>query len=244
MPDAVDTPEGENTPPTAESRTSAVPHDTDISSAKVQNADGGDTPVTLVLQSDWCGLFYLLNVAARIGLQEMLWRIGLSEGDALAAMLRLLAGEGDPAPEILSPNYPRPAAVIPALQDWAQRELEADIAAAMHAIDPGGQVAARADTIEAVLRDTADWQLAARGAAVLLAATERSIGRKLDGDARALAFGLPGRIVIEEDRITVYQSVDAIDIDFRRAGLDADPGWLAWLKRDLVFVFTDVEVAP
>jgi len=39
----------------------------------------------------------------------------------------------------------------------------------------------------------------------------------------------------------VIQPVEAIDIDQRRAGLDADPGWLPWLGKTLSFRFVGGE---
>ena len=43
--------------------------------------------------------------------------------------------------------------------------------------------------------------------------------------------------ILKPKGIEVVQPLDAIDIGMRKAGLDANPGWLAWLGKRLDFVF-------
>jgi hypothetical protein len=38
-----------------------------------------------------------------------------------------------------------------------------------------------------------------------------------------------GRVFAERGWIDIELSLDEVDIDVRRAGLDVDPGWVAWL---------------
>jgi hypothetical protein len=39
----------------------------------------------------------------------------------------------------------------------------------------------------------------------------------------------PGRVIAERSWIDVELSLDEVDVDVRRAGLDVDPGWVGWL---------------
>jgi hypothetical protein len=51
----------------------------------------------------------------------------------------------------------------------------------------------------------------------------------------------PARIRIGPERMDVILSVDDLNFDARRAGLDRDPGWLPWLRRTVRFVFVERE---
>ncbi len=57
-------------------------------------------------------------------------------------------------------------------------------------------------------------------------------------------FAGHGTIAVDADTIRVVQPMDAINIALRRAGLDANPGWLPWLGKRLVFVFVDPDAWP
>jgi hypothetical protein len=51
-----------------------------------------------------------------------------------------------------------------------------------------------------------------------------------------------GRVRVTSDRMEVILRAAAVDLDLRRAALDADPGWLPWLLRSVRFVFEGLEV--
>lgn len=67
------------------------------------------------------------------------------------------------------------------------------------------------------------------------------------GCAAALVYARAGdvplaaraRIHDEGDRRIVTMAIDAIHIALRRAGLDRDPGWVAWLQRHVAIVFEE-----
>jgi hypothetical protein len=51
------------------------------------------------------------------------------------------------------------------------------------------------------------------------------------------AFFVEGRIGAAGDEVTLILSQAAINIDFRRAGLDINPGYLAWLDKTARIVY-------
>lgn len=71
---------------------------------------------------------------------------------------------------------------------------------------------------------------AARAGAPPLATVEAFVARYL---ARH------GRVRISPERMDVIFDANDVDLDVRRAGLDRDPGWLAWLKRSVHFIFEE-----
>jgi hypothetical protein len=50
------------------------------------------------------------------------------------------------------------------------------------------------------------------------------------------------RVRVTSDRMDVFLKAAAIDLDLRRAALDADPGWLPWQRRSVRVVFEGLEV--
>lgn len=50
-------------------------------------------------------------------------------------------------------------------------------------------------------------------------------------------FTIPTRVIRGTTTMEVRLPLEHIDLDVRRAGLDADPGWIPWLERrvDLIF---------
>ena len=192
----------------------------------------------LVVQSNWCGLLYLVNIAQRISMPEIFWRVGVSEGDALREALMAISGEADTATDCLSPSFPNTPEPIPPQPDWARQELNTELEARMSA-----ETTRRAAAIVSSLQTEPGWELASSGASALLALAEEALGQTLDQDDWNRIFGLPGRIVVDEAEITVFQEIDAIDLEVRRAGLDANPGWLPWLDKTLTFVFLEDEAA-
>ena len=85
------------------------------------------------------------------------------------------------------------------------------------------------------------WDLAAWGAALHLVVAEHALGRSIAPGEVARQFAGLGRIVVDSAVICVVQPMAAIDIDLRRAGLDANSGWLPWLQKRLEFRFVDPE---
>jgi hypothetical protein len=202
----------------------------------------GPAPVAS-FESGWCGALYLLNVTLKLELPERLWQIGVDEGAVLAAMLaRVIGTRADPAANVVASSFPAEPAPQPALPEWARAELvDGALGAAvrLRAVSDADAFAGRVAALEAELADGAGFDLAAWGAALHLAVAEALLGATLDREALAARFARPGRIEVDDEEIRVVQPLGAIDIDTRRAALDADPGWLAWRKRKLVFRFAD-----
>ena len=200
-------------------------------------------------RSRWCGLLYLVNIAQRVELPERLWQVGINEGDALAAMLARLAGHGDalaePALRLLSRAFPEAPAPLPPLPDWARDELVSGMARAVVRWPAlrgrGVELQARVAELQAWYGDGAAFDLAAWGAAWHQAVAEALLDERLAPAELAARFAGSGAIECEGELLRVVQPMQAIDIDLRRTGLDADPGWLAWLGKRLVFVFDDAE---
>jgi hypothetical protein len=190
-----------------------------------------------ILDSQWCGLLYLVNLSLRLGLPERLWQIGVEEGAALAAMLGRLGDPDDPAARVLVPGFPRPPDPVPIPADWAWHELSAGLLPR----PAWGMAEDRVPAFDAALRGEGPLSLASWGAGVHLAACEHLLGRALSQETSRALWRHPGQIVLTDEAVTVIQPVDAIDIDLRRAGLDADPGWLPWLGKTLGFQFVSRE---
>lgn len=195
--------------------------------------------------SDWCGLAYLLPIAIRAELPETLWQAGLDEGAAFCHALALIAGGGDdPSTRILSRRFPEAPPTLSRVADWAREEVATT--ALDRAVALGEDRAVLAERIalfHACLSVDDGSDLAAWLAAYLLAIFESSIDHVVEPGAYNLYFARPGRIEIEDDVIRIVQPLETIDIDIRRAGLDGDPGWLAWIGKRLVFVFESEEEA-
>jgi hypothetical protein len=60
--------------------------------------------------------------------------------------------------------------------------------------------------------------------------------RETAGDLLAY-FRIPATIGMDAETLDVMMPIDRIDLDVRRAGLDADPGWIPWLRRRVRFEF-------
>lgn len=188
------------------------------------------------LESRWCPLLGLLNLSFRLELPERLWKVGLDEGDALAAIFaRLIGGDDDPAARVLSARFPEPARPLGRLAAWARRDLTEgcrEAAAELAGLDLGSRAAAIAAWYGDGDRDLGAW-----GAGLHLALAEVCLGREIAPGAMAGLFGGVGRIVVDAGTIRVIQPMEAVDIEKRLAGLDLNPGWLAWLRKRLDFVF-------
>ncbi len=208
------------------------------------------TDAIRVLASRWCGLPVLLNLSLRLELPERLWQIGVDEGDALAAMLARLAGADDavldePAARLVSRAFPRRPAAVPPPPAWACDELAGGVAQAL-ARWPAlrgqhGALRERVTELQAWHGRGAGFDLAAWGAAWHQALAEALLDERLTPAALQARLGGAGQVVCDGDTLRVVQPLAAIDIGLRRAGLDADPGWLPWLDKRLLFVFEGPE---
>jgi hypothetical protein len=72
--------------------------------------------------------------------------------------------------------------------------------------------------------------IAARAGAAAFDTAEAFVARYLARD---------GRVRIGAERMDVIIGAAAVDFELRRAGLDRDPGWLAWLARTVRFSFEE-----
>lgn len=187
--------------------------------------------------TSWGGLVYLVTLAVRLGMPEALWRIGVPEGAALAAMLAEISGSGnDPLLALMVPLQPDAPALPGVIPDWAKAEFCKTMAQAARDLtgrDPGDRIRIGRDPIE---RDGV-WNLSEWGASLLFAALEDLIGRPLAAGVPPAFLAIEGRVESGPDLICVRLPLAAIDLDVRRAGLDANPGLLPWLDKRLVIAF-------
>lgn len=236
-------------PPVADRKTTPAPAMPDSGrETTAQTGPSREAPDELVadvdeeplydLESRWCPLLGLVNLSLRLELPERLWKVGLDEGAALAAMFARLAGGGDdPAVRVLTPRFPEPARPPEALPGWARDELTQgcrEAAAELAGADLGPRI-----TALAAWYGDGGWDLGAWGAALHLALAEARLGREIAPGALADVFGGAGRIVVDAETIRVIQPMEAIDIDKRLAGLDQNPGWLEWVRKRLELVFEE-----
>lgn len=188
--------------------------------------------------TQWGPLLYLLNISLKLELPERLWRVGIDEGLALSAMLARLSGTADdPASGVLRADFPNPPAALPNLPEWARRELveQTHADAERRALAPG--LIARIDQLRGWYAADTSWALPDWGAALHLAVVEDLLETRIGPAGLAERFGQRGRIAVTEEEIRLELPMSAVDMDLRRAGLDADPGWLPWLDKRLVFHF-------
>ncbi|SNR51296.1 hypothetical protein EYF88_10900 [Paracoccus sediminis] len=197
----------------------------------------GAQPPSNLIPTRWGGLVYLVTLAVRLGMPEALWRIGVSEGEALSAMLATISkAPDDPVSAVLAPEFPRPPAPLGPVPDWARRDFCAAIATAARDLT-GTDLSARIETFQAALAEDCSWHLPEWGAAVLVATLAEMIDRPLDAGALAGLLGIAGEIGIGARLVRVRLPSDAIDFDIRRTGLDANPGFLPWLDKRLEIEF-------
>ena len=52
-------------------------------------------------------------------------------------------------------------------------------------------------------------------------------------------LAIQATVLLPAERLVVVMPMAAVDLDVRRAGLDRNPGWAAWLKRRVELVFED-----
>jgi len=54
-------------------------------------------------------------------------------------------------------------------------------------------------------------------------------------------FRVPALVAMTPGTLDVRMSMDVVNLDVRRAGLDIDPGWIPWLNRRVTFTFEDTD---
>jgi hypothetical protein len=65
---------------------------------------------------------------------------------------------------------------------------------------------------------------------------------RLEADPNAIVrdyLEVPARLVSDRSTLTVQIPMDRINLMIRRAGLDADPGWVPWLERRVAFEYVE-----
>ena len=215
---------------------SSAPAETEVSTDSVEIET---EPWLSSYPSNWCALGYLLQIALKAELPEALWQVGVDEGAVLCKAFTTIAGtDADPATRILSRSFPEEPPTIGRVPDWARDEVTASALdrVAASGIDRAG-LSSRVAVFDAVLSVDGQTDIATWVAALLLATFEATTAIPLSPGQLDLSFARDGRIECEGDVIRIVQPLDAIDIAIRRAGLDADPGWLPWLEKRVTFVF-------
>jgi hypothetical protein len=109
-------------------------------------------------------------------------------------------------------------------------------AVAFAGLDPGQQLPWVADTQPSKLEMLAIDEVARRWASATAAALGRTDGNPIDV-ITDVAVRRPGMISYSPGWIEARMSVDQIDLDVRRAGLDLDPWWVPWLGTVVRYVY-------
>lgn len=203
----------------------------------------------LTFASSWCGLAYLLRIALLCELPERLWQIGVDEGAVLARALGKVAGEPDPVWLMLSAHFPDPPKAIGHVPGWALDELrEGALAAGLRLLsNDQSDGTARAEIEAAISAWLARFDAPAEDAlctwiaAFLLAMFGAMTGADFAGGAADTHLARTGHVLVGNGEVIIVQPLAQIDIDVRRAGLDTDPGWLAWRDVTLRLAFVGDE---
>ncbi len=172
------------------------------------------------------GLLYLLNLVGPLGLPESLFNDAALQARSPREALQLLAltllrgvagfedaADDDPAARAFAGLPPAPADTRPGLPKPTPEEHAALLSAAWRLTE------ALAQELGAVPEDRAAQQHV--GAAE---ATGRARGAHL-----AMVVSRPAEIVADPGWIEVHFSLEDVDTNLRRSGLDLDPGYLPWL---------------
>lgn len=212
--------------------------------------DAVDESARVSLQTAWGGVAYLLGPALELELGEHLWCAGLSEPFIFDAVVRLLLPAGlpnvDAAPRILSGLVVSGDQSVEAA-DWVAEEIASktlkSLATAFERRElPGDSRVAFATTRAELLARTATpvSSVVADCAAAVVALFQMRIGREEVGSARLHArLAKSATVRISAEELVVSLSMDSIDIDVRRAGLDFDPGWVPWMRRRALITYDD-----
>ncbi len=200
------------------------------------------------------GLFYVLNLILRIELPEILWCAAIDEKSFLFDLLSAMTGEGgkqDPALHIISGihfdknNYK--ASKIPT---WAWEEVvrkvyknscdkldkNAQLKFYVHYSDAGIETIINTEKIET--KDS--WISLVDICHRLLSTAFLCTLSPDDPDDTFLNYiKTQGVIKESDDEVSVELPMESINIEVRRAALDANPGYLAWQQRRLILNFIE-----
>ncbi|MBK4216483.1 hypothetical protein JJJ17_11150 [Paracoccus caeni] len=218
-------------PPDKEPQPSNAPHSPD--SPTVPPVHPASTDQMQVFETGWGGLVYLLNVALRLGMPEALWRIGVPEGEALAEMLAIASGtDEDPAATLPAPGFPQRPKPQGMVAEWARDEFCEAILTAVRSLTDTTDLSVRIEARRAALAEDQTWRLTEWAVAALVVTLHDLLSPE-----PAPSLEIPGRIEVTDTLIRICLPLGAIDLGLRRAGLDANPGYLPWLDRRVEIAF-------
>lgn len=215
----------------------AIVRDADDPGRAIDAADALVATTTAV-----AGLWYIVRGVLELDLAEHLWAAGVIEGDFLAHVACALAG----------PDFARDCGWrwfggaitheprLAPLADWAAAELAASRAATLRRLGRGREPPQRALLAElSCLADDVDPRTAdavTASAALLCTWFCTRLGVPPDVARVRSALRVDGWLELGPP-LRVRMAMETIDIELRRAGLDFDPGYVAWLGRHVEIVF-------
>lgn len=130
----------------------------------------------------------------------------------------------------LWPASAPPPRATPALAEFDRRARVRPIQEAAPALD---LLIAEADTLPACALLT---QIA--GSLAHLFAARTGVPRPLDpSDLVTCYLSAPARVQLTHDTMEIRIPAEQVSLDVRRAGLDANPGWVPWLRRQVTLSF-------
>jgi hypothetical protein len=189
--------------------------------------------------TDLAGIWYLARLVSELELAELLWQIGVREGDFLAHVVATIAGvERDPACSWFGGVFDREPELDP-IAAWAHQEIDSKLSATLErlGLEPPAQLrSALRCSVAGTDPRTAD--IVVRCAAAIAALFCTRLDGDVDLERLRCQLRVPGRMELA-DPLRVLMPMERIDIDLRRAGLDLDPGYLPWLQRKVVLSFEE-----
>ena len=199
----------------------------------------------IAAQTEAAGLFYLVARVLEIDLAERLWAVGLPEGDVLAHVAAaLLGGIADPAWRWFGGTFDRTPG-LPAVPAWAPPEIEDGVQTALGrrlvrfgiALTPA-VLGAQLDHLATALPPPFPLEpvlarIVSRGAAAIACITCARLGVPPSVSTVRAVCTRPGTLVRSAAELHVVIPIRYLDLDYRRAGLDQDPGHVPWLRRTL-----------
>jgi hypothetical protein len=215
--------------------------------ARTEPLEAGDLAPLDAIAADtaFAGLFYLAGRALEIDLAEQLWAAGLPEGRVLAHVAAALLGDlEDPAWRWFGGAFdatpampPVPAWAVTEVVEHTQHALGRRLVRFGVSLTPATLTTqlehlARA-LVPAVPLEPTAARLVTRSTAALVAITCARLDVTPSVTAVRELCTRPGRLVRTPDELHVIIPIAHADVTHRRAGLDHDPGHVAWLKRKL-----------
>lgn len=185
------------------------------------------------------GVWYLARLVLEIELAELLWQVGVREADFLAHVVAAVVGVDDIACRWFGGAFDDDPA-LDAIAPWAESEIDSKLSASFAglAIDMPRSELVRAVGCVAPAADARTAAVVARCAAALVSVFCARLGVPPNVDLVRKYLCVPARMELD-DPLCVVIPMERINIDLRRAGVDRDPGYLAWLRRKVVLQFED-----